>query len=263
MAEAPAIYDLELMTSPEVEAALRTIRCVLIPVGSCEQHGPNIALSSDSGQAAAYARLVAARMHPRVAVAPTIHYSLCEGQMQFAGSTTLTPETFTQLCVEVALSFQHHGIGRVLFVNGHGGNKAALSTICDILFARHGMQAAHVLGGELGAFDVAGDIHQGVDVGHACEFEVSSALHLCPELVREGALAKGDLVENPVRHTREMGAPVYRAYAWEERSANGPLGDAATGASAEAGRTMTEKGVALLAEFLEDFLQLAPPGSRS
>ena len=46
MAEAPAIHDLRLMTSPEVKAALPTIGCLLVPVGSCEQHGTNLALRS-------------------------------------------------------------------------------------------------------------------------------------------------------------------------------------------------------------------------
>ena len=50
MAEAPAIHDLRLMTSPEVKAALPEIGCLLVPVGSCEQHGPNLSLAADSAQ---------------------------------------------------------------------------------------------------------------------------------------------------------------------------------------------------------------------
>ena len=103
MPDAPAIHDLRLMTSSEVKAALPAIGCLLVPVGSCEQHGPNLALAADAAQAEAYAQLLAGAMHPRVAVAPTINYGLSEHHMHFAGSTTLTAETFIDLCVEVAV----------------------------------------------------------------------------------------------------------------------------------------------------------------
>ncbi len=260
MAEAPAIHDLRLTTSPEVKAAPPSIGCLLVPVGSCEQHGPNLALAADAAQAAAYARLLAQAMHPRVAVAPTINYGLSEHHMHFAGSTTLSAGTFIELCVEVALGFARHGLHHVLFVNGHGGNDAALSIACGRLHGQHGMQAAHTTAGGLGALEQAPKIHQGRDVGHGCEFEVSSAMHLCPEMVREAALTPGDLVESTVRHTRALGSLIHRAYHWEERTRNGVLGDAAAAASAAHGREITERGLRMLCEFLEDFMALPVPG---
>lgn len=261
MADAPAIHDLRLMTSPEVKAALSETGCLLIPVGSCEQHGPNLGLGADAGQAAAYARMLARAMHPRLAVAPTINYGLSEHHMHFAGSTTLTAGTFIALCVEVAVGFARHGLRHVFFVNGHGGNDAALSIACDRLHGEHGMQAAHATAAVVGAAEQAAKIHQGRDVGHGCEFEVSSCLHLCPEMVREAALVPGDLVESPVRHTRGLGSLIHRAYHWEERTRNGVLGDAAAAASAADGREMTERGTKILCEFLEDFMALPAPGN--
>jgi creatinine amidohydrolase len=260
MAETPEIHDLRLMTSPEVEAALPSIGCLLVPVGSCEQHGPNLALAADAAQAAAYARLLARAMHPRVAVTPTINYGLSEHHMHFAGSTTLTAETFVKLCVEVAVGFARHGLRHVFFVNGHGGNDAALSIVCDRLHGEHGMQAAHATAAIVGAAEQAATLHQGRDVGHGCEFEVSSCMHLCPEVVREAALAPGDLVESTVRHTRALGSLIHRAYHWEERTRNGVLGDAAAAASPAHGREMTERGLQKLCEFLEDFMALPAPG---
>jgi creatinine amidohydrolase len=256
MPETPAIHDLRLMTSPEVKAALPEIGCLLVPVGSCEQHGPNLGLGADAGQAAAYARLLAEAMHPRLAVAPTINYGLSEHHMHFAGSTTLSAETFIALCVEAAAGFARHGLRHVFFVNGHGGNDAALAIVCDRLHGEHGMQAAHATAAVVGAAEQAPKIHQGRDVGHGCEFEVSSCMHLCPEMVREAALAPGDLVENPVRHTRALGSLIHRAYHWEERTRNGVLGDAAAAATAADGREMTERGMQKLCEFLEDFMAL-------
>ncbi len=259
MAETPAIHDLRLMTSPEVEAALPDIGCLLVPVGSCEQHGPNLALAADTAQAEGFARLLAQAMHPRLAVAPTINYGLSEHHMHFAGSTTLSAGTFIELCIEAVLGFARHGLRHVLFVNGHGGNSAALSIVCERLRWEHGMQAAHTVAAMVGAVEQASKLHQGREVGHACEFEVSSSMHLCPEMVREAALVPGDLVENPVRHTRALGSLIHRADYWEERTRNGALGDASA-ASADHGREMTERGLRILCEFLEDFMALPVPG---
>jgi creatinine amidohydrolase/Fe(II)-dependent formamide hydrolase-like protein len=50
-----------------------------------------------------------------------------------------------------------------------------------------------------------------------------------------------------------------RAY-WEERTRNGVLGDAAEAASAADGREMTEHGLRMLCEFLEDFMAHPAPG---
>jgi creatinine amidohydrolase/Fe(II)-dependent formamide hydrolase-like protein len=126
------------------------------------------------------------------------------------------------------------------------------------------MQAAHSNVGMLGVVEQAAKLYQGRDAGHACEFEVSSAMHLCPELVRESALAAGELGRNPVRHTRAPGSLIHRAYYWEERTRNGALGDAAAGASAAHGREITERGLRMLCEFLEDFMALpAPEGAGS
>ena len=84
-------------------------------------------------------------------------------------------------------------------------------------------------------------------------------MYLCPEIVRERALAPGDLVESPVRHTRALGSLIHRAYHWEERTRNGVLGDAAAAASAAHGREIAERGLTILCEFLEDFMALSVP----
>ena len=63
-----------------------------------------------------------------------------------------------------------------------------------------------------------------------------------------------------MRHTRALGAPIHRSYYWEERTRNGVLGDAAAAASVAHGREMTERGLRMLCEFLEDFMALPAPG---
>ena len=47
MTVSPRTYTLGRMSWPEVAAALETVELVLIPIGSTEQHGPNLGLGQD------------------------------------------------------------------------------------------------------------------------------------------------------------------------------------------------------------------------
>ncbi|MDP9368121.1 MAG: creatininase family protein, partial [Chloroflexota bacterium] len=58
------------LTWEETRDRLPEIDLVLIPVGAHEQHGPGIAVSTDTVSAEALCHAAAARVGPRVAVAP-------------------------------------------------------------------------------------------------------------------------------------------------------------------------------------------------
>lgn len=49
------------MTWPELKAEMEHIKVALVPVGSCEQHGPNTTFATDAARAAAYAEKLAVR----------------------------------------------------------------------------------------------------------------------------------------------------------------------------------------------------------
>lgn len=49
----------------------------------------------------------------------------------FPGTITLTPHTLEQLAYEVASSLIRHGVKKVLFENGHGGNTSALEAVAQ------------------------------------------------------------------------------------------------------------------------------------
>ena len=58
------------LSSPETQDLLPRIELVLVPVGAHEQHGPNIAVSTDTISADALCRATAALIGRAVAVAP-------------------------------------------------------------------------------------------------------------------------------------------------------------------------------------------------
>jgi len=99
-------------------------KIALIPVGSTEQHGPHLPLGTDFFTAQALAQ-AAARKTGAVCT-PVIPIGVSAHHRQFWGTLWVTPQTFRQYMYEIATSLEYHGIQRIIFVNGHGGNLTSL-----------------------------------------------------------------------------------------------------------------------------------------
>lgn len=141
---------------------------LLIPLGSTEQHGPHLPLSTDSIVAEAWASRLA-EVNTGVVVAPVLAYGSAGEHQSFAGTFSIGQEALTLVLVELARSARHH-YDRVVFVSGHAGNldpiRRAISQLRD---------EGH---------DVAGllPVLPGADA-HAGRAETSLMLHLRPDLV--------------------------------------------------------------------------------
>lgn len=192
-----------------------------VPLGSTEQHGPHLPLSTDTDIAQALANGLAAR-RPDVVVAPALPYGASGEHAGFAGTLSIGHEALDLLLVELVRSatdtFPH-----VLLVNGHGGNVATLGATC----ARLRDESRDVL---VWSPRWRGDAHAG---------RTETSVQLALDAGRVGA-------------TRDAGAtdqlselmPALRHGGLRAVTDNGVLGDP-TGASAEEGRT-------LLLEALDD-----------
>lgn len=245
---------LELMqlTWPEVKAALRSIRLAVIPTGSMEQHGPHMSFETDTALAMEFARRLAARFPGKVLVAPPIGVGLSSHHMHFPGSMTLQPETFLSLGRDMVASLARHGIRKFLFLNGHGGNRATLTTLCTKLRTD--------LGVEVGACTWFMLVHDlivkkvGLQRVHACEIEASAGLYLAPRIVRRERLTRGKERPYPYQHTNPRESwSVEIPYLWEELTDNGAFGDASK-ATEELGRELCSAALDRLAHFVKDFI---------
>ena len=81
------------LSSPETQDLVPRIELVLLPVGAHEQHGPNIAVSTDTISADALCRAAAALVGPAVAVAPVVPWGVSWHHLRFAGTIALRPST--------------------------------------------------------------------------------------------------------------------------------------------------------------------------
>lgn len=231
---------LDEMIWPEVEAEKEHIKMVVIPTGSCEQHGPNTTFATDTVRAGEFCKLLAERMGNKILVCPPVTYGLSSHHMDFPGTVTVKAETLVHLYKDIVLSMHRHGFRKFLFVNGHGGNRTPLNLAITELYDDYGIEAYWTGMGSPFARDLFQDIldPEAKLFGHGCEIETSQVMYLAPWAAREDR-KKGEVVESSVyarKLFKDGGCPVN----WrQDASANGALGDARK-ATAELGRKMTD-----------------------
>ena len=249
----PGILSLSDVTTEEAREAWGAVRAGILPTGATEQHGPNLEMSCDITVASAFAERLARAFFPRVALLPPLPYGVSPHHMAFTGTLTLRPETFEAVVTDVADSLRHHGVQRLLIVNGHGGNHAPLALITAKLRDR-GIQAASLAWFSLAA-DEAAKTAKHTPYNHACEVETSIALALAPHLVRKDKLAPGKVRPQPYRNSNPSGsAKVEVPYRFDDLTENGALGDARL-ATLQDGERIVAAVVERASAFLEDFLK--------
>ncbi|SCX43783.1 creatinine amidohydrolase [Klenkia marina] len=200
--------------SPE----LRERPTVVVPLGSVEQHGPHLPLGTDIAVAAAVAAGLVER-RPDLLLAPAVPYGASGEHEGFPGTVSIGTGALTALLVELGRSAGRWA-GRLLVVNGHGGNLDALRAAVPVL--RHeGRDVAWFPCGVPG-----GDAHAG-------RTETSLMLHVEPTAV--------DLSRAEAGETAPVGQllPRLRSGGVAAVSPNGVLGDPAGASAAEGEQSLT------------------------
>jgi len=119
------------MTWREVEAKLASSCCIMIPVGSTEQHGPMGRIGTDTICAEAVA-LKAAEGCGAI-VAPAMAYTPAPFNTGFPGTVSVSEELFQTFALEVFQSLLDQGFAGIFLVNGHGANVNPLELAKDKL----------------------------------------------------------------------------------------------------------------------------------
>jgi len=266
MAEERSSHRLEELSWPEAEAAIQAGAIAILPVGSLEQHGRHLAVSTDNVLADAFGEAVAARAAAaglRVLLCPAVHYGYTMHNMDFPGTLTLRMETLLALGEDLATSLVHHGCRRIVLMNFHGSNWSVLDLISRRVMNRHpaalvaAVSPVKMAAAELEALREARETG---GMSHGCELETSLMLFLRPELVHMERAVKD--VSQPAsrfywRDLLRGSRGVALADLTRHASRTGLVGDP-TVASAEKGRRFFEVIVATCVEFLAEFAGRAP-----
>ena len=200
-------YRLAELTSPEVADALAGgIATIILPVGSTEQHGAHLPLSTDSLHTVAVLERVAESL-PAL-VAPLIPVGRADHHMAFPGTITVKHETLHATIRDWCDSFFQHGFRHVLIYSGHGGNAVPLARIIDDLTREDGGRSIigctdwSVYDGTLFPCAEALGIGQFEAGWHAGELETSMILALDERLVMMDRAAPGFIGDlAPLRET--------------------------------------------------------------
>ncbi|HMC40324.1 MAG TPA: mycofactocin biosynthesis peptidyl-dipeptidase MftE [Acidimicrobiales bacterium] len=204
------------------EVAARASHSVLaVPVGSTEQHGPHLPLSTDTDIALELChRLASTRAD--VLVAPAVGYGSAGEHAGFPGTLSIGAVVTEELLVELARSADD--FSGVLFVSCHGGNAAPVRRAVGRLVA----ESRRVRAWSPGPVPVSVDNAIRDGGAHAGWTETAVILALRSGTVRLDRAAAG-----PVEPLRRL-MPALQAGGVRSVSPNGVLGDP-SGATAEAG----------------------------
>ena len=165
------------LTAADLREKAQAGAIVVLPVASTEQHGPHLPVGVDTilceGVCRRAAESVAAAVP--VVVAPALWCGMAEHHMAFGGTFTFDIPTYRAVLLSLLRSVERHGFKRVLIVNGHGGNIAALSSF----LSDFGRETSLVVRVTTYFDQVKGAMAQILEdqegVHHACEARISSA----------------------------------------------------------------------------------------
>jgi creatinine amidohydrolase len=243
---------LEQLTWPDVKAVLENgFTTVIIPVGSTEQHGPHLPLSTDSLHTLAMLEEVARRL--QALLAPLVPIGCSDHHLAFPGTLSVTRQTLGYVIRDYCHSLMRHGFRNILIYSGHGGNAEPLASI--IADVQRELPSTRIIGcTDWSIYENTLLQHaavMGIDAtiagGHSGELEASMMLAIRPELVHMERAAPGYLGEPGSMRSKVFAEGIQAV------SPNGVLGDPRA-ADAGRGRMYVEAMVDRLTEYFQSAL---------
>jgi creatinine amidohydrolase len=225
------------LTAEDLRAKAAADAIVILPVASMEQHGPHLPVGVDTilCEGVCKAGAEAAADAVPVVVAPTLWCGMAEHHMAFGGTFTFDIPTYRAVLLAFLRSIERHGFTRVLIVNGHGGNVAALNAFLPDFAHETKLRIFAATYFELARSDIAPLLEDQTTVQHACEVETSLMMMLAPDLVRHERIAEAFGGPEPRGPWRTVPAR-YRSF--KEITASGVNGDARKASRAKGERLL-------------------------
>ncbi|GAA4560868.1 creatininase family protein [Planotetraspora kaengkrachanensis] len=215
------------------EEAERGATVAVLPVGSFEQHGSHLPLTTDTLIACGIARALADEY--QLLLLPPITIACSHEHAGWAGTVSISSRTLIAVITDIADSLGRSGIEQLVVVNGHGGNYVLSNIVQEANVVRPRMALYPSRDDWARAREAAGLVTDAHDDMHAGEIEISLLLHLCPDQVRESYQNADHTAERP--HLLVQGL---RAY-----TETGVIGRPSLGTD--------EKGKAVLTSLTADF----------
>ena len=156
---------------------------LIIPIGTCEQHGYHLPLGNDIFVIEYIANTISEKT--RAMVAPTLNYGVnlpCD--VHLAGTTSIGPDTLREVIISITNWWRQQGITRFLLLTYHGDpfHIQAMEKISDDIKLY-----------DVSEIDYSDILDKQSSIRHACEAETSLALFLYPEKVKMESVREHDI----------------------------------------------------------------------
>jgi len=238
----------------------QTEKVVLLPLGAIEQHGPHLAVSTDTDIVSEIALQAERQLNNDILLCPTLPFGSSHHHLSFGATISISVTTYTQMVVDLVESLLQNGFRRIVLLNGHGGNiipvKQALINLSNKYDTSVKPNIVLVTYWELAGKTFSGEPPmESPALSHACEYETSLMLHLFSDKVLPNETKRAKRPDSNGFIPWEDDEP-YRGVTMVKQtefiSGNGSSGEPQL-ASAEKGKHLFEHAVESLVQFLNSF----------
>ena len=246
-----AINDWELLTTNLHNISKNQYEVAVLPVGATEAHNRHLPEGMDWLHTTSIARKAcrcAWEKCRRVILLPGIPYGVDCNLMEYPLSIHISQATLDAVVRDIIVSLGHHGIKKVVLVNGHGGNdfvplvRQIQSDMDVFVFLCDWWKVGE---------DRYNEIFENPD-DHAGELETSVAMALFPKLVRPENAGSGKV--KPFRFEALRNGWVRTSRDFAKINDHCAAGDPSK-ASADKGRQYIDLVVGRLSDFLIELAQ--------
>jgi len=106
--------------STTTDARVWQVETAILPIGSFEQHGPYLPLTTDTLVACVISQAIA-DIYPVLELSP-ITISCSHEHKAWSGTVSISAGTLRSIVNDIHQSLRHSGVNHLVLVNAHGGN---------------------------------------------------------------------------------------------------------------------------------------------
>jgi creatinine amidohydrolase len=241
------------MTWPDFQRVDMSQVIAVLPVAAIEQHGPHLPVGVDAVINEGYVKLAAEKLPADLPVLflPLQPAGVSGEHSEYPGTLSLSVESAIRAWTEIGDGVARAGCRKLIVMNSHGGNVAAIEAVTQSLRRRWRMLAIHASWRRLGYPEGLFSAREAAHGVHGGDAETSLMLALRPEAVRmEQARDFASAAEAMERVFALLRSKPPLGFAWMASDLN------RDGAVGEADRASAAKGAAARDYGVERFVAL-------
>ncbi len=256
------------MSWPDFQRVDMSQVIAVLPVAAIEQHGPHLPVSVDVVINEGYIKLAAERIPGDLPVLflPLQPAGVSGEHSEYPGTLSLSVESAIHAWTEIGDGVARAGCRKLVVMNSHGGNVAAIEIVTQSLRQRWRMLAIHASWRRFGYPDGLFSKREAAYGVHGGDAETSLMLALRPEMVRmEQVRDFASATESMERDFALLRSKPPLGFSWmvSDLNRDGAVGEAnrASAAKGEAARDYgVERFIALLRDVRAFDLSRLSPG---